>query len=1022
MLPKQQRPVGPRHVSAASVDTNASAMAESTISLGLSRFPEPPSSIPSTSPRGNVCSPSSSIGTFNTVAPLTFPLRPNSKLQDNPAQPSSSSHILSPYDWHEGASSIDVDAAEDRLLPTSFITSLLQENVDFRKSKRNSHVSETFSSISEMTYPPIISRPLNGYITSSFRNSPQRRLQQSKAPPSAYPQPVASSNRVSTDSETLHSNQDYPAISRAINSSRIGKAARVPIVGVAPATLRSISSCSQISSMQDSDTIGSVTKGYQTKLSTTYETGHELPVDNQNIPALPSKGSQKGFLQETSRRNPLVRQSFHSHQSAAPSFISRVSELSYRIFNWKKAEPLPPVPINPQIPLEVEQPYRNKEQSTLLPDLVDRAGVLRDLLDHGQYPHNSLSAYQSLPVGVDPLIDKQQPTDQDTPYISKKAHLSPLHKKQPTDIYYQHPQKGPHRTSTWRKVVLSIVAILVIGAISVALGFTVGRKKSSQFNCAANLTGSFCNIGNADSFVFVCVADSTCVCTSTSGCNALARSILGLLPTVNRAFSVNISSAAAYSSIWLMQGSPSTRSCTDQALLIDLGKNLDPASFPNRVEWAQAALLWNAIQTQDINSVQQLQLRVQTLPWSIIGSTDGPVSPAATFAITSSGFTYNFASQTLSQASASFVTLGRPSTAQISQVNSAGTAALDRMYSYAQASATQRQVALKNYWTSVLLQDANDLPIFKSAISMSPIMLPFNASSPQIRNLYGLSATTPFPPPLSCFPGLNSDLLQEISAVESTVFSLPDAVPATQFDPACYSGRPVYGVLNILRLRLPFLDSQPDVNRQAVTLSQDAASRAVICNGQLFNSVSLNTTKPLSSTPFQSDPRQYGTLTLSDHVILEYLSSIADITVATALVKFVLATMNKGPVPPDASSHLYRSLASMPMLSIAVFGAIRRSDLTSTVSPFTTPSDSLFFGSPDGTVLRNWAINSSIGSILWTQNATSPLIVHDQSLDSSATISTIWNVTSQAILFNITSVSLTNVTASLQATKSFSPQ
>ena len=160
---EKQRALLSRHVSAASVDTNASAIAESTISLGLSRFPEPPPSIPSTPIRTNFngTSPASSLRSFaRPSAPPVVPLR-NFRPQDkqsnlatssipssssnpsfkatappfDPPQSSSDSHIISASDWHDGASSIDVDATEDRLLPTSFITSLLQENQQLRKSK-----------------------------------------------------------------------------------------------------------------------------------------------------------------------------------------------------------------------------------------------------------------------------------------------------------------------------------------------------------------------------------------------------------------------------------------------------------------------------------------------------------------------------------------------------------------------------------------------------------------------------------------------------------------------------------------------------------------------------------------------------------------------------------------------------------------------------------------------------------------------------------------------------------------------
>lgn len=301
-------------------------------------------------------------------------------------------------------------------------------------------------------------------------------------------------------------------------------------------------------------------------------------------------------------------------------------------------------------------------------------------------------------------------------------------------------------------------------------------------------------------------------------------------------------------------------------------------------------------------------------------------------------------------------------------------------------------------------------------------MLPFNASSPAIRSLYVTSPLNSFPPPLSCFPGLSAPLQQAVNTVESNVFDLPASPNATQFDPQCYPDRPVYGVLDILRLRLPFLDSQTGVNRQAVVLSRDASSRAIVYNGQIFSSISNTTASPAPISSSQLNPLQYGTLTLSDHVILQYLTSIPNINTANNLIQFVLNTTNAVPVPPDVTSPLFQSLALIPCLEVAVFGSIQPSDLTSTVSPFTNPSNSLFFGSDDGSALRNWTINSSSGSVIWTQNATSPLIVHDKSLDPNTSISKVWDAAALGITFNVTTISLSNVTLSLQATNSFSSQ
>lgn len=134
-----------------------------------------------------------------------------------------------------------------------------------------------------------------------------------------------------------------------------------------------------------------------------------------------------------------------------------------------------------------------------------------------------------------------------------------------------------------------------------------------------------------------------------------------------------------------MQGSPTGSNCASQALFLDVGTSIDETSYPNRTRWAQAALLWNALQTQDVDSLQRMQQFVKNLPWKTLGGADGPVNGGEpSFVTTISGFDYNFASQTVSQPPASFITLGQPSNAQIARVSSGAQATLDRMYSFAQ--------------------------------------------------------------------------------------------------------------------------------------------------------------------------------------------------------------------------------------------------------------------------------------------------------------------------------------------------
>lgn len=926
---------------------------------------------------------------------------------------------MSPYNWHGGASSIDVDATEDRLLPTSFITSLLQENKDHRRANRTSYASTALTGISEMTYPPLMNHSVSGNIISARYSSARvapHRPQDSLPPPSSFPQPSNLSNpskRVSGDSETLHSIQGHPSIIRTASISRT-PVPGTSVVGITSATLRNISPSGQATSTHDydSDTLRDMEKAYQRKLFTTHESDDELLANYKSFdpdysPALPSTaGTQRRFLRDSARPDPNSRNSMHSNKSAAPSLFSRISGISSirRVFTWRKVKPLPPVPIIPNIPISVEAAHRKEEELTPLPDLVNRAGVLHDLLDRDQHPHRSF-------ISQPGFLERSAPYDG---YEHQRRKVVFLGYPGPTPPRVL-PSNGHPIISTNlvpRKnkrlcIMISIFIIAALAALGAGVGATVGKNKGGKFNCPANFTGASCNL------------DASCVCTSSTQCNGLAQSIVDLLPIVNREFNMNFTSPSAYSSIWMMQGSTTGSNCASQALVLDVGNGINETSYPNRTQWVQAALLWNALQTQDIDSSQKMQKFVQSLPWKTLGDADGPVDGDPAFVTTISGFSYNFASQILSQPPASFITLGQPANAQIARVSSGAQVTLDRMYSFALASATQRQIALKKYWTSVLAQRGEDLNLFKTALSVSPILLPFNATSRAIRNLYGSTPSSPFPPPLACLPGLSTTVLRQVNSVESTVFGLTPTTGATQFDPSCFRERPVYGVLDVLHLRLPFLDSRTGVVRQAAVLARDAASRVILHTGELWSTM-FNGTGATNVTTSQLDQRQYGTLSLSDHVILQYLSSFPDIGTANALIRFVLDSATRIPVPPEKTSALFQSLPSLPILEVAVFGDVLPLDLTSTIAPFASPSGALFFGSEDGSALRNWTIHVIGGSIVWTENATSPLAVRDKSLGDT-TITQTWNAIALAITHNVPGIGLPNITATFQGTRDFSP-
>ena len=916
-----------------------------------------------------------------------------------------------------GTSIIDVDTAE-RVLPTSFIPALSME------SKAQSTVErDTMSRISEMTYSPLLNQ-LDTDNASDACNSSGRPLT-SHIPRRASMQARKPFNHISGDSEILHFQGNAPII-RTASVSRGVFLPGASVVGFAPATLCNVSGTKRYSSSVDTLSIDKSLR------RSTYEFSDDLS-DSKTFDSLSS------FLPPTGTRRALRDKPAEPHfkatvmDPASTSLFSRLSVISLR--SWKKNKPLPAVP---QIPRTTGCAHRRREESASLSELISRAIALRDLLGKDQNPHSDvLSARSSAPCSIQGT-GRLKPETISMAEVSL-SHTIPSAKHQPAATDVSTSRKK-------RKIYFLIFFLLIValGAIGAGIGVSVtSRQKQRLPACAGNFTGLACNLGNGFlpslSISLINIPDTTCVCTSSDGCNGLAQAIVDLIPMVNQNFATSISLTSAYNSLWIMQGTPATSNCASQALLADIGKGNDEDLYPNHTQWAQTALLWNAIQTEDIDAAGQLQRFVQKIPWTSLGTSDGSASTVADsepgFSTTVAGFVFNFASQTVTPPSASFVTLGQPTNAQISRVSSQTQSTLDRMYTFAQgmsfpvssivplkqaktASSIQHRTALKTYWTSVLLQPPQDLAGFMAALSVSPVLLPFNASSPSIRTLYSNSTSSLFPPPLACFPDLTSEVKQQINSVENGVFGLqPIANTTSEFDTSCYQDRPVYGVLDVLRLRLPFLDSQTGVVKQAVVLTRDANPRVVLHLGLMFDAAPKVTYTPASS---QLDARQYGTLSLFDHVVLQYLTSMPDVNTASALVSFVLNAATNGSIPPDQSSPLFQSLQSIPFIEVAVFGDVGPPDLTSTVASFTTSSNALFFGSADGAHFRNWTINTIGGPVVWTENATSPLVVRDSSLGNTAITQT-WDAVSLAISNNITGIGLANITTTLQGTQDFSP-
>ena len=719
-------------------------------------FPEPPSSTPSTPLR-------SEFGPRRLPIRPIFPAHLNSlhlNMQDTGPSDPSSSHAASCdhsfksnptafYPTHakdsvpgssqtfsasdsDRTSSIDVDAVEERLLPTSFITALLQENKARRRLK-----NDAMSGISEITYPPLLDK-------SDTDNSlyPSHSSGRHVLPSSASPQTHKPFSPISSDSHTLHSNEGHTPMIGTASVSRHVLIQGAPVVGVAPAILRNDSGTNQCSS-------GVYTRN---PLSTdkylhrsTYNGGDD-PSDN-------CKTFDSSFTTVTSgallHGEPVEPHNKDRVVNPTPMLLlSRVPGLSLR--RWKKDKPLPPVPDSSHILPTMEYDHRKHEESASLDRLINRAGVLRDILAKGQYPHHSLAMYDvcSEPPSAPCTIQGTEQVKSETVSTVAASRLSLSHpipsaKHQPTVSFPSTTRKKKRKRKYF---LIHFVLIVALVAIGIGVGVFESRKKQRLYVCTGNFTGAACNLGNhfLTSFLIVLIniLDATCVCTSSITCNGLAKAVVDLVPIVNQNFASNISLTSAFNSLWILLGSPTTNNCASQALLVDIGNATDEHLYPHRTQWAETALLWNAIQTQDMDAAGQLQQFVQKIPWTSLGATDGPVSTAGSdqrFSTTVAGFTFNFASQTVTQPSASFVTLGQPTNAQISRVSSQAQNTLDRMYAFAQGMSSSQYLNRSTQTRAKsLLDSASDrtddiLDISTTTTSTKPLC--FQSCTKRLANL-----------------------------------------------------------------------------------------------------------------------------------------------------------------------------------------------------------------------------------------------------------------------------------------------
>ncbi|ELU38838.1 hypothetical protein AG1IA_07133 [Rhizoctonia solani AG-1 IA] len=390
--------------------------------------------------------------------------------------------------------------------------------------------------------------------------------------------------------------------------------------------------------------------------------------------------------------------------------------------------------------------------------------------------------------------------------------------------------------------------------------------------------------------------------------------------------------------------------------------------------------------TMSPNSTERMQQFVKQLDFTKLEAASLDSSVHGEFLFGAAGYQIDFARMTVSQPAITWQSSAKPSTDQVALVSEDLRKALDRVYTFATgtsgcicaASSAQRSSALARYWTNTLQFTSSQLSDFRRIASVSLVLLPFDATSSAVRSLFS-NVNGSFPPPAACYPTLSTDELNAVNAMETGVFGLTrtGSVPSA-LNPNCFSSRPVYGVLDIARLRSSFGPSEKDAPKQAVQVAANATSRVSVRLGRDGAGLPLTSVATANLTG-SDDARTFGTISNMDHVLLTYLQAFPSIQAAGALIDHVLASSDLKAPPPTNTSALYNltsGLTELPILEVAFFGTVGPADLASASADFASPSGELFFGSSAGDAFREWAVQRT-GEVVWYDGAAATQVVRE---------------------------------------------
>ncbi|GAA5911425.1 hypothetical protein JCM6882_004999 [Rhodosporidiobolus microsporus] len=441
-------------------------------------------------------------------------------------------------------------------------------------------------------------------------------------------------------------------------------------------------------------------------------------------------------------------------------------------------------------------------------------------------------------------------------------------------------------------------------------------------------------------------------------------------------------------------------SCASHLALLTL-PSLPVALYPSRLAWTESALVHTLALTEFNSSLSSLRTFASGLSFAPYGDT-GATKPNSNYQAIVGGYMWDLSVMERVALDVGWEKTAGPPSEAVERVEEAGEevkAALEKVTANAVAASKQRAKALQHYWVDTLGFEADDLDAFRQRVQQAEVVVPLDATATGVFDAATAASGggRSFPPAVGCVGGVSSEVVERVNEVEQGAFGLA-AVQAGQTGNATCVNRPLYGLLNLLNLRLPFpsSDSRTSLPQQSLVLSSSSSitSRISLHAGELL-SAGASSAAPSSSLTAPTSIERFGLLSAMDHVLLDYLLLFPSVSTAKLFVSYVLSSSSTPPASSDELFTASNSLASIPQLEVQIWGGVQKADISFARSGLSSSaSSSLFFGSPAGSSFRSYALSSSptLARIEWAPSAESVQVANDTSVGGGggSAFETVW--------------------------------